>query len=169
MLSLCGENSKKTVKAISKAHIGGKIYTEIVKNGRKYTALNCKAENNATYNLSVIYTALDKGPKTIVLGLREISRRYEFFDLSWLYDIDFELLNDGSIENVVCAGPYRYDFAVRMLIAGVPEEKLIILDTLDHAGEVFDKQTKGNVYGILNFDYIPPFINSVNEIKEEEK
>ncbi len=169
VLSLCGENSKKTVKAISKAHIGGKIYTEIVKNGRKYTALNCKAENNATYNLSVIYTALDKGPKTIVLGLREISRRYEFFDLSWLYDIDFELLNDGSIENVVCAGPYRYDFAVRMLIAGVPEEKLIILDTLDHAGEVFDKQTKGNVYGILNFDYIPPFINSVNEIKEEEK
>lgn len=165
VLSLTGENDEQALNAISSLHIQDKIYHEITKKGRKYVALNCKAENNATYNLSVNYAALDRTPKTIVLGLREISRRYEFFDLSWLYDINFELLNDGTLENVVCAGPYRYDFAVRMKLAGVPEEKLIILDNLDNAGEVFDTQTKGNVYGILNFDYIDPFINSVNRIE----
>lgn len=165
VLSLTGENDEQALSAISKLHIQDKIYHEITKKGRKYVALNCKAENNATYNLSVNYAALDPSPKTIVLGLREISRRYEFFDLSWLYDINFELLNDGSLENVVCAGPYRYDLAVRMKLAGVPEEKIIILDDLDHAGQVLDTQTKGNVYGILNFDYIDPFIRSVNEIE----
>ncbi len=165
VLSLSGEDSLKTAAAISKTHIQNKIYKEITKNGRKYTALNCKAENNATYNLAVISAALDKSPKTIVLGLREISRRYNFFDLSWLYDINFEMLVDENLENVVCAGPYRYDFAVRMIMAGVDKDKIIILNDLDNAGEVFDKQTKGNVYGILNFDYIDPFINSVNKIE----
>lgn len=164
VLSLCGENNSQIIEAISNTHIQNKIYKEIIKNGRKYTAINCKAENNATYNLAVISCAIDKAPKTIVLGLREISRRYEFFDLSWLYDINFELLVDDNLENVVCAGPYRYDFAVRMLMAGVNKNKIIILDNLEHAGDIFDKQTKGNVYGILNFDYIDPFINSVNEI-----
>ena len=165
VLCLCGQDSSQASAAISKAHIEGKIYREIVKKGRKYVALNCKAENNATYNLSVNFAALDPSQKTIVLGLREISRRYEFFDLSWLYDINFELLNNGTVDKIICAGPYRYDFAVRMQLAGFPKDKLIILDDLNNAGRVFDEQTKGNVYGILNFDYINPFIESVNEIE----
>lgn len=166
VLHLTGADGQQAQQAISSLHLQDKIYHEMTKNGRKYVALNCKAENNATYNLSVRYAALDPSPKTIVLGLREISRRYTFFDLSWLYDIDFELLCDDTLQNVVCAGPYRYDFAVRMKLAGVPEEKLIILENLDHAGEVLDQKTKGNVYGILNFDYIDPFVRSVEEIRE---
>ena len=165
VLSLCGQDSKQAADAISKLHIEEKIYREIIKKGRKYVALNCKAENNATYNLSVNYASLDSSTKTIVLGLREISRRYEFYDLSWLYDINFELLNSDTVDKVICSGPYRYDFAVRMQLAGFTKDKLIILDNLDHAGKVLDEQTKGNVYGILNFDYIKPFIDSVNEIE----
>ena len=165
VLSLVGISDEKISSSLNAQHIQNKIYKEIVKKDRKYIALNCKAENNATYNLAVIHTALDKSPKTIVLGLREISRRYNFFDLSWLYDINFELLNDDNLKNVVCAGPYRYDFATRIMLAGIPKDKIIILENLDHAGKVFDEQTHGNVYGILNFDYIEPFINSVNEIE----
>ena len=165
VLSLAGIAEDKIAQSLNAQHIQNKIYKEITKKDRKYIALNCKAENNATYNLAVIHTALDKSPKSIVLGLREISRRYTFFDLSWLYDINFELLNDDTLQKVVCAGPYRYDFAARIMLAGIPKDKIIILDNLDHAGKVLDEQTSGNVYGILNFDYIEPFINSVNEIE----
>ncbi len=165
VLSLAGIAEDKIAQSLNAQHIQNKIYKEITKKDRKYIALNCKAENNATYNLAVIHTALDKSPKSIVLGLREISRRYTFFDLSWLYDINFELLNDDTLQKVVCAGPYRYDFAARITLAGIPKDKIIILDNLDHAGKVLDEQTSGTVYGILNFDYIEPFINSVNEIE----
>ena len=165
VLSLTGMDKDKIASALNSQHIQNKIYKEITKKDRKYIALNCKAENNATYNLAVIHASLDKSPKSIVLGLREISRRYTFFDLSWLYDINFELLNDDTLQKVVCAGPYRYDFAARMTLAGIPKDKIIILDNLDHAGKILDEQTSGNVYGILNFDYIEPFINSVNEIE----
>ena len=165
VLSLAGVSPENIASSINAQHMQNKIYKEITKKDRKYIALNCKAENNATYNLAVIHTSLDKSPKSIVLGLREISRRYTFFDLSWLYDINFEMLNDDTLQKVVCAGPYRYDFAARITLAGIPKDKIIILENLDHAGKVLDEQTLGNVYGILNFDYIEPFINSVNEIE----
>ena len=165
VLSLSGVSPENIASSINAQHMQNKIYKEITKKDRKYIALNCKAENNATYNLAVIHTSLDKSPKSIVLGLREISRRYTFFDLSWLYDINFEMLNDDTLQKVVCAGPYRYDFATRITLAGIPKDKIIILENLDHAGKVLDEQTFGNVYGILNFDYIEPFINSVNEIE----
>ena len=163
---LMGIPSNIIIDTINKSKINSKIYEEFNINNRNYTILNCKAENNATYNLSLIYTAMDKEKKTIVLGLREISRRYKHFDLSWLYDIYFELLNESNIDKVICTGPYAYDFAVRMKYAGIEEKNIIILDNLDNIKSAIEKETKGNVYAILNFDYVKPFID---KIKEEEK
>lgn len=154
------------INAITKSEINTKIFNKFEVNNRKYTILNCKAENNATYNLSLIYTAMDTDKKTIVLGLREISRRYKHFDLSWLYDIYFELLKTCNVDKIVCAGPYRYDFAVRLKYAGIKEEDIIILEDLTNIKKTIENDTKGNIYAILNFDYVKPFID---KIKEEEK
>ena len=168
VFSLCdliGINKEDIIKSLSKIKVDKKIFDEQVIDGRKYICLNCKAENNATYNLSLLYTSLDTDTKTIVLGLREISRRYNHFDLSWLWDISFELLKDNNIDKVICAGPYRYDFAVRLKYAGIDEKDIIILDNLDNAGPIIKNNTKGSVYGILNFDYVEPFLKAIKEDK----
>lgn len=154
------------IDTINNSNLNKKIFNEFIVNDRNYTILNCKAENNATYNLSLIYTAMDTDKKTIVLGLREISRRYKHFDLSWLYDIYFELLNECNVDKVICAGPYRYDFATRLKYANINEKDIIILEDLKNIKTTIENETKGNVYAILNFDYVEPFIK---EIKEEEK
>ena len=159
-------DKEKIINSLSEVKMGNKIFEEMTVNNRKFTALNCKAENNATYNLALIYTCLDTEKKTIVLGLNEISRRYKHFDLSWLYDISFELLNDKSVDKIICAGPYKYDFAVRLKYAGINEKNIILLDNLDNVYEVLNKKTKGNVYGILNFDYIKPFKDSIKGAKK---
>lgn len=149
------------IKSLNELELDKKIFEEIIINNRKFTALNCKAENNATYNLALIYSCLDDNKKTIVLGLNEISRRYNHFDLSWLYDISFELLNNDSVDKIICAGPYKYDFACRLKYANIDEKKIIMLDNLDNVYEVLNIKTKGDVYGILNFDYIKPFKDSI--------
>ena len=64
---------------------------------------------------------------------------------------------------VIGGGPAGMAAALEAKENGV--DKIIILENLDHAGKVFEEQTQGTVYGILNFDYIEPFINSVNEIE----
>ena len=163
---LIGIEKEIIINTINKSSINSKIFDEFNIHNRKYTILNCKAENNATYNLSILYTAMDKEKKTIILGLREISRRYKHFDLSWLYDVYFELLNDSNIDKIICTGPYAYDFAVRLKYAGINEKNIITLDNLVNIKETIEKNTKGNVYAILNFDYVKPFID---KIKEEEK
>ena len=156
-------DSKIIINALENSKINNKIFEEFTVNKRNYTMLNCKAENNTTYNLNLIYTAMDKEKKTIVLGHREISRRYKHFDLSWLYDINFELLNESNVDKVVCTGPDAYAIATRIKYAGIDEKDIIVLDNLDNIKEVIEKETKGNVYAILNFDYIEPFKNKIKE------
>jgi UDP-N-acetylmuramyl tripeptide synthase len=46
-------------------------------------------------------------------------------DVSWLWDVDFELLQ-GRIATVVCSGTRADDLAVRLKYAGLPIERLVV-------------------------------------------
>ena len=154
-------DSKVIVSSLSKDMIENKLYEEFTVRDRKYTILNCKAENNSTYNLALLYASRDKNQKTIVIGHREISRRYNHFDVSWMYDCYFEILNKDDY--VICAGPNAYDFATRMKLAGIKKENIIVLEDLTNIKKIVEEQTKGNVYGVLNFDYVKPFKDNIKE------
>jgi hypothetical protein len=106
---------------------------------------------------------MDNDKKTIVLGLREISRRYKHFDLSWLYYIYFELLNTCNVDKIICAGPYAYDIATRIKYANFDENSIIIIDDLTNIKDTIEKETEGNIYAVLNFDYVKPFIDKIKE------
>ncbi len=156
-------DSNTIISSLSKDKIENKLYEEFTINNRCYTILNCKAENNSTYNLALIYTAMDKKKKTIVLGHKEISRRYKHYDTSWIYDCYFELINKDDY--VICTGPNAYDFAVRIKLAGINKENIIVLKDLTNIKETIEEKTKGNVYAILNFDYVKPFKEKIKEEK----
>ena len=156
-------DSNTIISSLSKDKIENKLYEEFTVNNRCYTILNCKAENNSTYNLALIYTAMDKKKKTIVLGHKEISRRYKHYDTSWIYDCYFELINKDDY--VICTGPNAYDFAVRVKLAGVNKENIIVLKDLTNIKKTIEEMTKGNVYAILNFDYVKPFKEKIKEEK----
>ena len=155
--------SKTIVSTLSNNKIENKLYDEFTVNKRNYTILNCKAENNSTYNLALIYTAMDKNRKTIVLGHKEISRRYKHFDISWMYDCYFELIDKDDY--VICTGPNAYDFATRVKLAGIKKENIIVLNNLNNIKEIIEEKTKGNVYAVLNFDYVKPFKDKIKEEK----
>jgi UDP-N-acetylmuramyl tripeptide synthase len=46
-------------------------------------------------------------------------------DISWLWDVDFELLR-GRANAIVCSGTRAEDLAVRLKYAGLPQERLIL-------------------------------------------
>jgi len=161
---LTGIPADVTERVLREENVSEKIYTEIEKKGRRFTAINCKAENNATYNLAHYYTLRRPGKKVLVMGLREISRRYNHFDLSWLYDLDMESLNVPEVQEVICAGPYAADFVLRCKLAGFPAEKIKRMETLSGLAKEL-RRTDGDIYGILNFDYIAPFLEEVKAYK----
>lgn len=137
--------------------------TEFVKNGKLYKALNCKAENATTYNACVYKVYLDSDVKDIIIGWKEISRRYNHYDISWLYDIEFELLNNDSLNKIYAVGIDKENIKKRLLLARIPEEKIITADSLTEVKESIEKSDTKKVYGILNFDYMEPFKNTFKE------
>lgn len=124
---------------------------------RNVHVLNNKNENSTTFNQSLLYTTRKKELKTIVIGWKEISRRYNFDDLSWLYDIDFELLTQSNVDKIICVGIHRYDIATRMKYAGIDEKKIAVFENLNEATIYLKKRSKGDIFAILNFDYVKPF------------
>ena len=43
---------------------------------------------------------------------------------SWMYDADFEFLHQDDITTIVCAGSRCLDYKLRLLLAGVPEDRI---------------------------------------------
>lgn len=140
---------------IEKINIDEKIYNELQYKKKKVYILNNKNENATTFNQSLLFTSQNKGLKTIIIGWWQISRRYDFDDLSWLYDIEFELLKKHKIDKIIVAGPQRYDIAVRLKYANFDTKKIEIYNDLYEAkNSIYN--SKGDIYAILNFDYIKP-------------
>jgi len=154
-LKAIGIDSQKVIASINRYNHNKNI--EFVKDGKLYKALNCKAENATTYNACVYKTYLDKDLKDIVIGWKEISRRYNHFDVSWLYDVEFELLNNKSLNKIYAVGIDKENIKKRLLLAGIHESKIITADNLSEIKESIEQSKAKKVYGILNFDYMEPF------------
>ena len=111
-----------------------------------------KNENNLSYKQSLDYIMHQHGDKTIILGFDSSSRRYKENDISWIWDIDFEELNDNSIKNIILIGKFCNDMRLRMEYAKINKNKLILVEDISNLAEVIKKKTTGNIYSMVCFD-----------------
>ena len=129
------------------------------KRGKKYhigsreiIMLESKNENNLSYYQSLRYIKNYKEKKSVILGFNNVSRRYKENDLSWLYDTEFELLNDENIDKIFCIGRFRYDVALRLEYAKVDKHKIILVDDLNELINLVKKKSKGTIFTMVCFD-----------------
>ncbi len=154
---LVGLDESDISKYISSMENNKKLNDSYKYKNRCVYVMNNKNENSTTFNESVLFTENHKTERTIVIGWKEISRRYEFNDMSWLYDIEFELLNTKYTDKVICVGRDKYSIATRMKYAGFSDDKIRVYDTLEDAEKMIKNKSKGDIFAILNFDYVKPF------------
>ena len=114
-----------------------------------HTAPANSQDSDASTNIHYPYNS-DK-EKTIVIGWEEISRRYLWDELSWLYDIDFEILDQDNIDKIFCIGRFRYDVYARLVLAGIKEDKLIMVDNIGDITKLL-KVSKGKIFTMVCFD-----------------
>lgn len=70
-----------------------------------------------------------EGRKAVVLMVDDHGDALETSEnIAWLYDVDFEFLNQPDIAQIVCSGVRCLDHKVRLMLAGVPEEKITCVD-----------------------------------------
>ena len=129
--------------------------------------LESKNENNLSYYQSIKYITSRKGTKTIILGFDNVSRRYKYNDLSWLWDVNFEMLNDNSIDKILVIGRFRYDVATRLELAGIDDKKMILVNDFNNLLNIV-KTTKGEIYTMVCFDMTANILNLIKEENHEE-
>ncbi len=155
------ETLNKSIKEAKRGH-------EYSINDRNITMLESKNENCLSYYQSMKYIIDQDGNKMVILGFDNVSRRYKYNDLSWLYDVDFEMLNNSSIDKIVCIGRFRYDVANRLSYAGITEDKIILIDNVNDIIKTTLNNTTGNIYTMVCFDMTAIIKKQIMEANNEK-
>lgn len=128
-------------------------------NGHDAMLLTSKHENSISYNQSLLYVTREKEDCTVVLIVDAVSRKYFTSETSWLWDIDFELLNCNSVKKVVLGGKYVHDLVTRMEFAGIDNSKIVAKENLDELMDEVKDNSIGKVYVITCFSDRMKFLN----------
>jgi len=150
--SILGLDPNKLSSDINDLTLKYKRFERLSLNRRECILLSSKNENSTSYNQSMLYINRQKEKKTLLFGFYRISYRYDHKDVSWLWDIDFELLKDNNIDKIVCVGDFAYDIANRLGYCGFKDKDIIITKNIEEALSKIEAKTKGIVYAVLNSD-----------------
>ena len=80
-----------------------------------------------------------------------VSRKYFTSETSWLWDIDFDLLNCPQVEKVILSGRYCNDLAERFSFTGLPREAWQVCPGIPEAAEQLASQGSGELYVVTCF------------------
>ena len=88
-----------------------------------------------------------------------VSRKYFTSDVSWLWDIDFEMLGSENVHEIILAGKYCNDLAVRFSYTDIPGEKIRMIEDISEAYEHLKSDRKEYIYVITCFSDKGKFIS----------
>ena len=148
----CGVDSGIIQKVIS---------NYILKNGRMQkftlgqhhgTLLTSKHENSVAYDTNLRYIREEThDPCTVMVIVDAVSRKYFTSETSWLWDINFDLLNCGHVERILLCGRYANDLAVRFGFTGIPEGKWELYPDIREAAALLESRGDEDLYVVTCF------------------
>ena len=111
--------------ALDKVTIVSSRFTNETHGGKELTMIMAKGLNAVACSRSFDFVSKAEGKNTVVLMLDDVFDQKESSEnIAWLYDADFELLAGDNVARVIPVGVRRFDSRLRLLLAGVEEEKI---------------------------------------------
>ncbi len=147
-----GVSKEKIVDTLNNLSLKIKRLDVVKLDDKDCVLLLSKNETPISYNQSLEYVKKQLGKKTVVVGFDRVSGRYNLKDLSWLWDINFELLNDDSINKIICVGNFANDIAVRLKYADIDSKKIVVCISSSEMLETVRKYALDTTYCMLYFD-----------------
>ncbi|MDE7400392.1 MAG: MurT ligase domain-containing protein [Oscillospiraceae bacterium] len=155
---------------IASKQIAEDISDYVLKNGRivQYslgssdgTFLVSKHENSISYNQSIRYIIGQNKPCGVIIIVDSVSRRYSTGEVSWLWDIDFELLNNTCIERIYLLGAHAGDLETRFSYTDIPAEKISVIPEIDEAVDIIISKKHKKLYTVTCFSDKAKFLSKV--------
>ena len=138
----------------------GVINNYFLKNGRmqKFTLgghrgmlLTSKHENSIAYDTNFRYIRSNRAPCTVMVIVDAVSRKYFTSETSWLWDIDFDLLNTPQVGRIVLSGLYCNDLAERLSFTEIPWENVVIQPDIAAAAAALKAEGSEDLYVVTCF------------------
>ena len=122
------------------------------------------AKNPTGSNVSLRILNEDDSEKELLFVLND--NIADGFDVSWIWDINFNNLN--NVSRIITSGTRAYDIAIRIKISGFPSEKIEPYLNLGDAVKAFYK-TDVKKYVIANYTSLQPTRHELKKFNETNK
>lgn len=159
-----------TLLGIPGEKIASLVSNYILKNGRyiEFTLgahpgifLISKHENSISYDLSFRFAMSQKTPCSIVIIVDAVSRKYFTSETSWLWDINFEQLDQPQVESIYLCGKYCNDLATRFSFTSIPQEKLRVFEDINAACADLRENGSQQIYAVTCFSDKAKFTENI--------
>ncbi len=126
-----------------------------------------KEKNALAGSRAFDYIAGRPGRKELLLMMNCLGDTHHWSENTcWIFDADFEFLNHESIVQIVCAGARCLDYRLRLLMAGVPEEKILCVEDEFKAAEALLFTPGDDVYILYGTDSLGLAYKVYDHMKE---
>lgn len=126
---------------------GKEVKIILVKNPAGYDqAINTLSLDNRTFNLAVL-----------------LNDNYaDGRDVSWIWDVNFEKLSSLDIDKIMISGIRLYDMAVRLKVAGLPQDNFIICKHYENLIDEVKSCKSNTVYVLATYTAMITFRKFLN-------
>lgn len=125
------------------------------------TFLVSKHENSVSYDQSIRYI-LDRNERCgVIIIVDAVSRRYSTGEISWLWDIDFELLNAECVEHVYLLGAHAPDLETRFSYTSIPSGRITAIPDIEAAVNEIAAKKHERLYTVTCFSDKAKFLSKV--------
>ena len=132
MLRELGYSREEIASALGKISIVQSRFWQETIGGKELTEIMAKGLNAVACSRNFDYVANSSGRRCVVLLLDDVfDEKSSSENTAWLYDADFEFLNDETIPQILAVGVRCLDTKLRLLIAGIPEERITVVPNAD--------------------------------------
>ncbi len=148
VLDALGLTDEEIRRGFEEAHIVTSRFKHYEVCGRSISMLLTKGQSPVACNNMFSYVGAQDVPKKVVVLMvddqHEAANDVE--NMCWLYDCDYEQFADPGIDHLIVAGQRCMDQKLRLIIAGVPEEKMTVLDSIEAVAQVEELYKAENIY-----------------------
>ena len=124
-------------------------------NGIEYHTYSAKSQNVSAASTVFEYMAKEPSDKVVVFCLDEVQdKNHPSETLTWIYETDYEFLKSPNIKRIVCAGHMYLNHRLRLLLAGIPEDKIVCIEDDNLVPQYVDTEGIEKVYVLFETDYV---------------
>lgn len=158
--SLLGVPGKEIARLTSNYILKNGRYIEFRLGSHDGVFLISKHENSVSYDMSFRYAVSQGKPFSAVIIVDAVSRKYFTSETSWLWDINFGLLQTDLLKRAYLCGKYCNDLAMRLSFTDIPQEKIKVFEDIDAACEEMCSTGSEQLYAVTCFSDREKFLSN---------